>query len=236
MRKVINSLSCFLSIFEQCTDTVYREDLHDVDAEIMEGSRVEFADNDTEPIPRTEDYPLVGSSLAISRDHADIFSGTGTLGGYVLVDGKCYALTNNHVVFGDKKSAYSADDEPETAQITIMQPSEKDLEARIAGLERQIEDQMETPDPLNKDLVKHYENLLDHYKKRQADGIVFGRVWRSSGIRVDEQAQKGRRHRLDWALIEPHNPKRIVDTKKLVNQVCHSMEKYVLTQDSDLHH
>jgi hypothetical protein len=63
--------------------------------------------------------------------------GTGTLGGYILVDGKAMGLTNHHVAFGKKRlEGFPTADEANTGMsYACLQPSPIDLKRRVKQLE-----------------------------------------------------------------------------------------------------
>ncbi|CZT41176.1 uncharacterized protein RSE6_00889 [Rhynchosporium secalis] len=57
---------------------------------------------------RPAKYPRVGSSIGLSRDHEDIKAGgSGTLGGFIKVDGKVYGLSTHDNLLGKvRREAY----------------------------------------------------------------------------------------------------------------------------------
>lgn len=213
-----------------------RLDLQDVDVEVKEGRHAEYAmdkiHNTEQPLIDPKSYPLVGASIAISRNHTDIINGVGTLGGYIRVDGKIYALTNHHVIFGGKLGsrlhAFPTDEESSSKlEIVVNQPAEYDLEKTIRTVEADLED--------FKDYTQLGTNVADFTAKEQEaetrlkklkawqtkERIKLGKVFKTSGIRVVDDEQVPRRHRLDWALVEIANPGRFTEfySSKLVNEV-----------------
>jgi hypothetical protein len=193
----------------------------------MEGRRAGPSESswDDERLPDSTKYPRVGASIAISSKHSALKVGCGTLGGYVLIDGKVMGLTNHHVAFGESRlEAFPTADEASTGvSYSFLQPAEVDLEARINYLEdrRQIliDDQKTMEDTsLQAAKISTIAIELEKLRLLTPETSVLGKVWRSSGLRARDGA-KNRRFRLHWALIELENPGRFTEQEKFVNEV-----------------
>ncbi|RDL32035.1 uncharacterized protein BP5553_09437 [Venustampulla echinocandica] len=188
-----------------------RADLPDVEVEVKEGRRAELAGGlpSDEPLIHPIDYPLVGASIAIAQKHTTVLGGCGTLGGYVLIDGKVMGLTNHHVAFGSSRlEAFPTQDEaPAGVSYTILQPAGKDIETKASLLKHHIK-------ILEKDLARalvsttrnpasYQQRISDVKRELQSlmewtpEKSTLGKRWRSSGIRIRNGA-KDRRFRLDW--------------------------------------
>ncbi|CZR61607.1 uncharacterized protein PAC_11504 [Phialocephala subalpina] len=118
--------------------------LFDVEPEIIEGHRCHNPGlREWEALPyRQPDIPLVGSSIALSGENHNIKVGTGSLGGYVLVDGKKYGLTCHHVCFGrNRMESYPSRSEAASAtKYKIGQPAPLDLEQTIYFMKIELEE------------------------------------------------------------------------------------------------
>lgn len=170
------------------------------------------------------EYPLLGSSIGRSKKlHGP--SGTGTLGGYISVDGEIMAITNHHVVFGAfRMEAYpSAKEETDKTTYTILQPSENDLDAQIERLNfrmgRLKEDEKgPTAYGNEKEEMAEVTSELRDLGKWTHEKSIIGSVWNSSGIRVREVDKPGR-FRMDWALLKLNNASRFTEPNKFSNEV-----------------
>ncbi|KAL2062791.1 hypothetical protein VTL71DRAFT_5863 [Oculimacula yallundae] len=198
----------------------------DFEVEIMEGRRDGFmADKEDEdevetdklvepPLPPIS-YPHVGSSIGLSRKYKDIKTGTGTLAGFLQIDGTIYGLTNHHVVFGtDRKEAFPTNEEERTrTTLVVNQPSTGDLESlklrvniRIKNFERlQAKKELSESD---KKKLNELKTSLAEYNTWTEDKCQLGTIWKTSGVRLSSKTSTGHQHRMDWALINLENPGR----------------------------
>jgi hypothetical protein len=197
-------------------------ELDDVEVEIMEGQRAEHAEDKCfgEQNPLTpQQYPHVGASIGISH-------WCGTLGGYILVDGKAMVLTNHHVAFGHERlEGFPTAEEAKTGMsYACLQPAAVDLEERVKDLELARDGLIKTRDkkPLTNLEAANLESITEELEKLKCwwtpERSVIGKVFKSSGIRARHGA-KDRRFRLDWALIELENSERFTEQGKFVNEV-----------------
>ena len=132
-----------------------------------------------------------------SRAYADK-TGCGTLGGYVLVDGVKYGLTNHHVCFGFMRSEPYPNEAEIIPRYAIKQPAEDDLESTLASLrdqEMSMEDVQAPETVLNP--LREKIRLFESWK---SENRTIGYVYRSSGLRACD-GEVGIRFRMDWALI-----------------------------------
>ena len=214
----------------------FRVDLPDVEVEVIEGQRSTSASADQEcddmafgnpsaiqPILDPTQYPLIGSSIAISRKEK-VSAGHGTLGGYVLVDGVIMGLTNHHVAVGDSRvEAFPiVKEEISRASYHFMQPAEGDLEERkddhVTRLQTLKDFQAAKNSIAYDSEMSSISTSLAKLELWTLEKCVLGTVWRSSGIRAREGI-KNRSFRLDWALIWLDNPKRFSEPDRFVNEV-----------------
>lgn len=220
------------AIAEECK----KVDLPDVEVEVMEGQRSTSASADQEyddmafdnpsanqPILDPTLYPLIGSSIAISRKEK-VLTGRGTLGGYVLVDGVIMGLTNHQVAFGDSRlEAFpTAGEEISRASYHFMQPAEGDLEERKDDHEIRLQTLKDFQAAKNSTAynseMSSISTSLAKLELWTLEKCVLGTVWRSSGIRAREGIEN-RRFRLDWALIWLDNPERFSEPDGFVNEI-----------------
>jgi hypothetical protein len=179
------------------------------------------------PILRPSEYPLVGSSIATSRIHKEIKVGCGTLGGYVLVDDNVYALSNHHVIFGNKRRELFPSTDQGLVKILVDQPARRDLDYILAIRKNQLEGLEETLKTHSKDSSVYQEDELQcqllqkqvsHLEQWTGEKLLLGTVFRSSGFGVC--GELGYRRRRDWVLLKVENPQRCdFKDNKLVNQV-----------------
>jgi hypothetical protein len=192
------------------TDMFCSAGLPDVEAEIMEGERdTEYTDGNaakiqSSPIP----YPLIGASIGIGER-------TGTLGGYIRVDGEVMGVTNHHVIFKDRLEPYPAPGEVIADNpLVVVQPSEVDLKDSVLRTERQLKN------PKLSAVQITELNKLEELKASTPQRCRLGTVWKTSGIRASEPDGENHRFRLDWALVKLDNPGRLSEPSRFTNEVC----------------
>ncbi|KAF8853305.1 hypothetical protein BDZ45DRAFT_729610 [Acephala macrosclerotiorum] len=211
-----------------------RLDLNDVEVEMVEGRRMLSAGLHDIPelLPDQSNVPLVGASIAVAREHVEIEAGCGTLGGYVMVDGVTYGLTNQHVCLGsDRYSAFPT--ESERGKIMwISQPAVKDFDINMETLKTNLAvlRKARVPDQAN---IAMIENRIQRLEDLKSNGLNIGYLYKTSGIRVcapvaDEV--RGKPSRLDWALIALENPIRIPNQGVLLNEV----PSYALLRETNM--
>lgn len=148
-------------------------------------------------------------------------TGVGTMGGFVDVDGKIYCLIYHHVCFGKRLNLYPSKQDELNKRIVINNPPNKDLELIIEGEKSSL--QAFQSDEVNfKYKILRAQERLSIAEKWKSNALgwntMLGWVYKSSGICICEM-ERGRRWRLDWALIELL-PDRINDSVKITNEVC----------------
>lgn len=152
--------------------------------------------------------PLAGSSISLSREKAPIPTG---LGGYVLVDGKKYGLTNHHVLFGQAEPLAAG------SNYKVVQPALLDVEQSIEYLEEDLREaevwtNAENASTINQQIV-NFEGLLS------PNNSTIGKVSMSSGIQALDSVPDGRRYSMDWALIDMETD-RMANKEDIVDKVC----------------
>jgi len=177
----------------------------------------------SEPLCFQNDVPTVGSAIALTLSDSRV----GTLGGYVLVDGKHYGITNHHVFFKQDKP-YSYEDgkdkmlEVNQPPMTDLIRAREDLNYQLevlrlqeeeaggkTGNKRAIEKMSQSTGPARAVTESRLENL----KTIEEKGLTIGHVYKTSGIRLEK------RRRMDWALIKFKQNPRTPDESALINQL-----------------
>lgn len=191
----------------------------------MECRRTALSDDEETPLVeallKPSEYPLVGASIAISGKEGTTIQRVVTLGGYIKVEGKPYALTNHHVLFGEECMEAFPTNEELSSLLSVDQPAQRDLEEQVLDIETHLKGKSRRR-VLDNVAIQRLEEDLAVFKSWQGSRLSVGRVFKSSGIRT-RIAEVGGRHRLDWALIDLGNPVRFsqgVDNEKFVNEVC----------------
>ncbi|CZR54025.1 uncharacterized protein PAC_03908 [Phialocephala subalpina] len=197
-----------------------RVELYDVDIEVMDGNRMISSGilDPHEPLPDQDDIPLVGSSIALFREHDHISSGRGTLGGYIEVDGEIFGLTNQHVCLGPfRVEAYPSGEESKlNSRLYVSQPAEQDLEDAILDLTKMLAASREQKASHHR--IAYEQSRLDEMKVWAAKDKNIGYVYQTSGLRVLE-GNVGERFKMDWAIIKLDNTKRFPDPSQIINRV-----------------
>jgi hypothetical protein len=186
----------------------------------MEGNRMIASGvlDPHEPLPDQDDIPLVGSSIALFREHDHISSGRGTLGGYIEVDGEIFGLTNQHVCLGPfRVEAYPSGEESKlNSRLYVSQPAEQDLEDAILDLTKMLAASREQKASHHR--IAYEQSRLDEMKVWAAKDKKIGYVYQTSGLRVLE-GNVGERFKMDWAIIKLDNTKRFPDPSQIINRV-----------------
>lgn len=168
--------------------------------------------------------PPVGSAIGLLVE--DGTSGWGTLGGYVKVDGKTYGLTCHHTFFTKRLEAFPNAQETDGV-LQVAQPPGSELlwnldqwshklealdaeEAASDATGYTITSHMAQKNVLSRSIMNLWIRSLG---KIQIAGIKIGHVHKTSGIRVRGAT------RMDWALVEFNNSRRVPNESTLINQV-----------------
>lgn len=171
-----------------------------------------------------DDIPGVGSSISTKPEGpVPIKSGSGTMGGYIAVNGQKYALTNNHVVWGREPTRYEpyhVDKALDGSKVCITQPSQYELRSRIEKDEKRLRTMRTNPARFLPAVIEAHEQSLEMLKSWDNDKSILGSLYISSGeAQPLKSAREGLRHRLDFALIKPANKSRFGSEEELVNTV-----------------
>ncbi|CZR63012.1 uncharacterized protein PAC_12909 [Phialocephala subalpina] len=211
-------------VVRELEDACIRYDLNDVEVEMVEGRRMLSAGvgDVAELLPDQQGkIPLVGASIAVSREHIEFKTGCGTLGGYVMVDGITYGLTNHHVCLGPHRYSAFPSESEEGKIVWISQPAAKDFEDTMKSLETTLAalKKRKVPDQAN---ITVFENRIRRLQELKSNGLNIGYIYKTSGIRVRDPVpgeDREKPYKLDWALIKMENSTRIPSQGDLVNEV-----------------
>lgn len=200
-------------------------DLADVEVEMMEGERAKYFGAECEPLLNPRPYPFVGASIAASKDHTNIPSGTGTLGGYITADGTVYALTNHHVILGDARDDAFPMSTETANSIIVHQPGKGDLDTEIGNARYGIECFNDALKKADQDSereehafqIKSLERRIDMLNQWGDGLLALGTCTQSSGQSIIPAPIRRTR---DWAIIKVGDRHRgALDTSKFINEV-----------------
>lgn len=220
---------------QQIVDEVYhhcciyeRADLH---VELIEGHREPIGQAGHTRVRVIDDYPHIGCAIG-PADHEFL---SGTLGGFLSVDGRVMGLTNHHVLFQpDNTKAYLLPTDMDTMPfkgLRVNQPSIggvkkliEEYEYRISDLEIQKKAMLSmalSSSNKSKNRVLDLEMSLVKsqmilWQEQLLAGLDIGSVVASSGL--PSIPYESTNPRLDWAVFAVDEMARGLPVKSLVNK------------------